>query len=544
VSRSGRGNVFLDSALPLTKSLRQEIDALGQRTEALAINQENAGPLNTKSNGSDAKNRQIQTLMTDLSALLSRIDRETPFIQLAITASGETLSTSMPPTISPSRLLQASTLLTVGDTHHSQYPTQAVQIGPAFSLTLYMLFVGHASTTANGSAESTCQPDQESKRESAPTTTVYGLGEGDRKPLWQEIIHKARVRLCRAPQSFAGRDSGVVAGEIEPEFSYYLEIIEDLDDGRVHTDDEEAASFDGVARAGIRETISVDQLSKLFYTDSGKLLNISQDTEGGNRPVLLLKRDSSSMPSNSAAPATSGCKQREAIKDGQRASDSDSEDLDEQSLLDQQLGGNLVSNDEGLPTGKDLSLPKHPHKLFPKHLDPDWIAMEMFQMNEDTGQDSDRGTEAEEDINISEARAIRAKSTSGRPSIDSQLEAQIRGLSLRPTESASPSSKASAIDQMKILEKGSKEDGDFVTRSPFKAITTSLSLLEMLIRLASLQEFQQAPHLSIPDHILTFFLEQTSTTGLAGEAGARVRDEVRRKVGFDPYSDKPSETEN
>ena len=480
--------------------------------------------------------------MTDLSALLSRIDRETPFIQLAITASGETLSTSLPPTISPSRLLQASTLLTVGDTHHSQHPTQAVQIGPAFSLTLYMLFVGHASTTGNGSAESTSQPGQDNKHEAAPTTTAYGLGEGDRKPLWQEIIHKARVRLCRAPQSFAGRDSGVVAGELEPEFSYYLEIIEDLDDGRVHADDEEAASFDGVARAGIRETISVDQLSKLFYTDSGKLLNISQDTEGGNRPVLLLKRDSSSMPSDSAAPAASECEKREAIGDSQGASDS--EDLDEQSLLDQQLGGDLVSYDEGLPTSKNLSLPKHPQRLFPKHLDPDWIAMEMFEMDADTGQDSDSGTEAEEDAGVSETRAIRAKPTSGRPSMDSQLEAQIRGLSLRPTESASPSTKALAIDHTKILDKGSKEDGDFVTRSPFGAITTSLSLLEMLIRLASLQEFQQAPHLSIPDHILTFFLEQTSTTGFAGEAGARVRDEVRRKVGFDPYSDRPSETDD
>lgn len=542
MSRSGRGNVFLDSALPLTKSLRQEIDALGQRTEALAISQENADPVNTKSNGSDAKSRQIQRLMTDLSALLSRIDRETPFIQLAITASGETLSTSMPPTISPSRLLQASTLLTVGDTHHSQHPTQAVQIGPAFGLTLYMLFVGHASTTANGSAESTYRQCQDNKHEAAPTTTAYGLGEGDRKPLWQEIIHKARVRLCRAPQSFAGRDSGVVAGELEPEFSYYLEIIEDLDDGRVHADDEEAASVDGVARAGIREIISVDQLSKLFYTDSGKLLNISQDTEGGNRPVLLLKRDSSSMPSDSAAPAASECEKRKAIGGSQGASDS--EDLDEQSLLDQQLGGDLVSYDSGLPTSKDLSLPKHPHKLFPKHLDPDWIAMEMFQMDEDIGQDSDSGTEAEEDADVSETRAIRAKPTSGRPSMDSQLEAQIRGLSLRPTESVSPSTKASGIDHTKIHGKSSKEDGDFVTRSPFGAITTSLSLLEMLIRLASLQEFQQAPHLSIPDHILTFFLEQTSTTGLAGEAGARVRDEVRRKVGFDPYSDKPSETED
>ena len=27
----------------------------------------------------------------------------------------------------------------------------------------------------------------------------YGIEEGQRKPMWQEAIHKARVRLCRVP---------------------------------------------------------------------------------------------------------------------------------------------------------------------------------------------------------------------------------------------------------------------------------------------------------------------------------------------------------
>jgi len=85
-----------------------------------------------------------------------------------------------------------------------------------------------------------------------------------------------------------------------------------------------------------------------------------------------------------------------------------------------------------------------------------------------------------------------------------------------------------------------QRDANFMARSPFGAVTSSLSLMEMLIRLTSLQEFQQAAHLSIPDHILTFFLEETSTTGLQGEARWKARNEAKRRVGFDPYTDTPT----
>jgi hypothetical protein len=77
--------------------------------------------------------------------------------------------------------------------------------------------------------------------------------------------------------------------------------------------------------------------------------------------------------------------------------------------------------------------------------------------------------------------------------------------------------------------------------SPFGPIRSSLSLLEMLIRLTALQQFQQASHLSIPDELLTFFLEESSTTGAGGdgEERQRTRREARRKVGFDPYDESP-----
>lgn len=73
-------------------------------------------------------------------------------------------------------------------------------------------------------------------------------------------------------------------------------------------------------------------------------------------------------------------------------------------------------------------------------------------------------------------------------------------------------------------------------------IATSLSLMEMLIRLTSLQQFQQSSHLAITDELLNFFLSEGSTTGAASgdaEARKRIRMEARQHVGFDPYDESP-----
>ncbi|CAN9353673.1 unnamed protein product [Alternaria alternata] len=72
-------------------------------------------------------------------------------------------------------------------------------------------------------------------------------------------------------------------------------------------------------------------------------------------------------------------------------------------------------------------------------------------------------------------------------------------------------------------------------------VKTSLSLLEMLIRLTALQQFQQSSHLAIPDEFLNFFLSDSSTVGAGGDAELRrrVRREARMRVGFDPYDESP-----
>jgi len=75
----------------------------------------------------------------------------------------------------------------------------------------------------------------------------------------------------------------------------------------------------------------------------------------------------------------------------------------------------------------------------------------------------------------------------------------------------------------------------------FNNIRTSLSLLEVLLRLTSLQQFQQQSHLSINDELLNFFLEESSATGAGGDEAhrQRTRAEARRRVGWDPYDESP-----
>ena len=74
--------------------------------------------------------------------------------------------------------------------------------------------------------------------------------------------------------------------------------MEDLDDDRAHTFDEnepQPTSYGRVETAGVRDIVPIHELSKIFYADTGKILNIGNEGET-NAPVLLLKRDLNAVP--------------------------------------------------------------------------------------------------------------------------------------------------------------------------------------------------------------------------------------------------------
>ncbi|KAL4887169.1 RanGTP-binding protein-domain-containing protein [Aspergillus karnatakaensis] len=477
---AARGNTSLESAVLLTKSLRLDIQSLGQRL-ASAAHSEELSQKETKSPRDISRAKElIKRIIQDIKRLLVRIEDAVPLMNLAITTSGAKLSTNLPATISPSRLLQASTFLTAGDTQYSISPSRAIQIGPTFTLSVYMLFASHLRLHDE---------------------------EGIREATWKEVMHKARLKIRRVPMDLAddsknkARPTNLPAEARIDEFAYQLLLVEDLDDGRVHThdaDEPQPRSYEDITTAGLREIVPIHQISKIFYADTGRILNISTDGET-NSPVLLLKRDTNAIPPRRMV--------ERDIGDFNASHGSDTgEEVDEvQAQLDAQLigSGTNASN----PSFHESSIPEE--WRLPKDLDPEWIAFEVY--NEDEVSDTESDTE-----------------TPKSPDIDKMAQLSLNSDGKSPFNPTSPQSRK-------------PQTTNTVSNPLFNNIRTSLSLLETLLRLTSLQQFQQQSHLSISDELLNFFLEESSTTGAGGDEQhrQRLRADARRRVGWDPYDESP-----
>ncbi|KAI9756217.1 MAG: hypothetical protein M4579_003957 [Chaenotheca gracillima] len=556
---SARGNTSLESAVTLTKSLRWEIQSLGVRLSKAANAEELSRRGSSRAQSKSQSDLELKRIIGEIRRLLKRIEDSVPLINLAISTSGASLSTRLPPTVSPSRLLQASTFLTAGDTQFSMQPGTTAQIGPSFTLSMYMLFSGHAYRP---------QDEDGSLREMT----------------WKEVIHKARLKLSRVPiekvyslpeqEQEAGEqarmEGGTPLGESNPsrtqpigqgpssritaeaksdEYAYQLLVIEDLDDDRVHSfedGEQQPGPFEDVETAGIREIVPIHEISKIFYADTGKILNIGADNEP-NSSVLLLKRDINAAPPRKMM-------ERAYRENSWGEEDQLFEQPEEDSILDETQSS---INDQITREERAASIPPQeeepqtyldPWRL-PADLDPEWIAFEVYTEQPDSDD--------EEDESISEADTSSSRpitSTQRNPS-EPSLSSAFSSLNITkpntPIQATpkshldTPASKTSSsehqlsqVPSFPLLS--NRNDSSSQAGSP-GPIRTSLSLLETLIRLTSLQQFQQTSHLSITDELLNFFLSESSTTGAGsdGEERRRKRWEARRKVGFDPYDESP-----
>ncbi|KAL3436258.1 RanGTP-binding protein-domain-containing protein [Aspergillus tetrazonus] len=477
---AARGNTSLESAVSLTKSLRRDIQSLGQRLATAALSEEQSQKGGKSPTDMSRSREMIKLIIQDIKRLLVRIEDAVPLMNLAITTSGAKLSTNLPATISPSRLLQASTFLTAGDTQYSISPSQAVQIGPTFTLSMYMLFASHLRSHDE---------------------------EGIRETTWKEVMHKARLKLRRVPMDMAvapgsQRPLQIPADARIDEFAYQILVVEDLHDGRVHAFDENESqpqSFEDIDAAGIREIIPIHQISKIFYADTGRILNISTEGETNN-PVLLLKRDINAVPPRRMV-------ERDMAGLGAPHESEPEDEIDEiQAQLDAQLIGTAVNTLN--PSFHESSIPDR--WRLPKDLDPEWIAFEVYNEDDESDTESDDETTKTPDPTEKMAQL----------SINADRESP---------RTASP-------------QPGKSQSQPTTISNPlFNNIRTSLSLLETLLRLMSLQQFQQQSHLSISDELLNFFLEESSTTGAGGDEQyrQRLRADARRRVGWDPYDESP-----
>lgn len=524
---AARGNTSLESAVSLTKSLRWDIQNLGSRVEKAVSEEQLSRRGSSKAQSREQNDLELKIIISDMRRLLERIEDAVPLINLAITTSGVSLSTTLPATVSPSRLLQASTFLTGGDMQYCSTKPRSQQIGPTFHLSLYMLFSGHANRAHE---------------------------DGLRETTWKEVMHKARVALLRVPldnvhdfptpfgsSSEQGKEAHfdhIPSENKLQEFAYQLLVVEDLDDGRVHTfedDEPQPESYDGVAEAGVREVIPIHEISKIFYADTGKILDIG--TEGGaNNPILLLKRDLTAKPPRrmmEEQPVEMGYESDDSHTVGNDGAD------DEQTELEEQLRRESTPNLQEEAPAQLEEHPTFPWRL-PPTLDLEWMAFEVY--NEDPSTDSE--FDETEDIGPELSSPLYDPNASRSVSEPPGLASNLSTLHLNTTMSPPPSKNTQLIPSPQKATAPTPQYDQPPTSLP--PVKTSLSLLEMLIRLTSLQQYQQSSHLAISDELLNFFLSDSSTVGTGGDDDMRrrVRREARARVGFDPYDESPIKRRN
>jgi hypothetical protein len=517
---AARGNTSLESAVSLTKMIRWEIQNLGQ-----SIGEAATAEQGLRKGKANAKSRievdlMLKNVISNIKKLLSRIEDAVPLINLAITTSGVNLSSSLPSTVSPSRLLQASTFLTAGDNQYATLGAKTVQIGPTFTLSLYMLFAGHIRARTE---------------------------EDIRASTWKEVIHKARLKLMRVPlneieklpdpaasANFAASIGGHNGTQHFPgarvdEFAYQLVIIEDLDDDRVHTYEEDEAQpepYDDIGLAGIREAIPVHEISKIFYADTGKILNIGGDGET-NSPILLLKRDLNAVPPRRMLELSDTMQAGEYDEDDEPDEEPSNEtaSITNVGFVQSEIDAQLFR--ESRPTSEVPQSPsprvKQDHETWriPKGLDPEWLAFEVYT------EEPESEAESDEADTTSSTPAVRRDVSALTPLVDQNFLSAVKDLDINRSP---PTNQLSAQQHTLPASRAAPK------------VVTSLSLLETLLRLLSLQQFQQTSHLAIPDELLNFFLSEAATTGAAtGDEAARrrMRNDARHRVGFDPYDESP-----
>jgi RanGTP-binding protein len=236
---SARGNTSLASTQELTKGLKHDIDDFDQKVEAVyeLIETSTKGKLSRSSSRTSQAIKEVRAHMDDL---LFRIEEAIPLISLALTTSGANLSSSLPHTVSPGRLLQASNFLTRADALYDD-KGQDIQVGPSFSMVLYSIFYASHRNPHAGNNDIT----------------------------WKEEYAKCTVSLWRRPSKPG----------LESIYNYELVMKEDLDDGRYHEDGDKPRKM----------VIDVRVVTRLFFSASGRLLEI----EESNSPVLVLKLNES-----------------------------------------------------------------------------------------------------------------------------------------------------------------------------------------------------------------------------------------------------------
>ncbi|KAJ2785631.1 Ran-specific GTPase-activating protein 30 [Coemansia javaensis] len=306
---AARGHSAMSSVLQLTYALRADIlafsDKLARLDDPRAAQRKSDGSLVTLlrratdakgdgaaaggSGGGSGGSGGGGSIESDLRELLAKIDNAVPLLNLALTTSGVHLGSALPTGISPGRLMQASALVaraaTWFDMQAKARPGAApdAMVGEPFTLRMYSLFIG--SVRPKSRSDFT----------------------------WKEEFARCHAALWRVAADAPARES-----LLWTDYCYELRIVEDRDDGRYHEDDDDGGDNDGdgdaqpkwVAdmahklgrprlRAGRIMRIHLRTIGSLHYTSAGSLLNI----EDSSSPVLVVSVGPSRTDAGDGAPA-------------------------------------------------------------------------------------------------------------------------------------------------------------------------------------------------------------------------------------------------
>lgn len=221
---SARGNTSLSTTVALTRELKEDIAHFQAEMDASVAMEDGEHTMNAS--------EAVARVQESMDELLKRVEEAIPLIQLALTTSGANLSSNLPPSVSPARLLQASDALRTAErVFNASSGTQDVQVGPVFEIKSYTTF-------------------------SASARDPKLAQNGD--ITWKEDMARCEVSIWQR------RKRG---------YHYYLRLVENQDDGRYHEDAARVVKID------------VSKVTRLFFSASGKLLEI----EDAKSPVLVLK---------------------------------------------------------------------------------------------------------------------------------------------------------------------------------------------------------------------------------------------------------------
>ncbi|RIB30514.1 RanGTP-binding protein [Gigaspora rosea] len=252
---SARGNTALEPTAAQTTILRKEIESFARSLSEYNLSE-------TKSTSSTDKTDKkklfnASKVINEMQVLTQKIEKFVPYLNLMMTTSGANLGWSLPNSISTSRLLQASDALREANRLFSKSSKQ-IRVGPAYKLKLYYMF----------------------------TASVRPKSVNDFT--WKEEFTKCDVALYRVHDI---KEDGE-----KSEYVYELIVVEDLNDGRYHEEFDNDGSAKQLSEEvklenksqcipGKIKRIPVGEISRLYYTSSGSLLNI----EDSKSPVLVLK---------------------------------------------------------------------------------------------------------------------------------------------------------------------------------------------------------------------------------------------------------------